>query len=298
MKKRLFFLPALGITFALLLVGTFLDLQVSQAVVVQGNYFTKIFAALSCVPAALTLGIASGLFTKLAREYYKKTYQKVLLIIFAVIFFVGSIYLAGDHIKSYHAFNLHGFYWYALGILVAVPGLLIGLFLFKHFESKTLLKNIIFVIAVAAFTCASIEVIKLLAPRVRYTTVMNLGVEYYRPWWKSNLTAEQLKAVKDFAALKGWGEEHKSFPSGHSNISLVSALILMYLPLMLKEKNLVKYQPLFFYGGFIYFLICASSRIVGGAHYLSDTMFAGTFALVVYLIANEIYIRKLDKEDK
>ena len=294
MQKRIYFLPAFIVVFTLLLIGTFLDLQISQAIAVNGNYFTKIFAAFANVPFSITLCVFAAFFFKLAREFYKKKWQKILLIVFSFIAVFSAIYLFGSGLTSYHAFCLDSKLWYLLGLVIVVPAFILGLYLYKYMNDKFLVRNIVIVLIATLFCVLTMEGLKMLAPRVRYTCVsqMKNGLNFYRPWYCPNLTEEEIKTVKDWATanpLMG-GEEHKSWPSGHSNIALTSSFILMFFPRMMKKDNLVKYQVYFFYGGFIYFLLIAFSRVFGGAHYLSDTMFSGTFAIMVYFIANEIYL--------
>ncbi|MCQ2753305.1 MAG: phosphatase PAP2 family protein [Bacilli bacterium] len=300
MKKRWYFLPAAMIVFTLFLVGTFLDLEISQALATDHlqNLFTKIFAFIACFPLAFMSAVTSGIIVKLLLKQYPIVWQRILLGVFSALCFAICVWLVGSNLTSYHAFCLDHPAWYLIGLLLAVPGFLLGYFAYQKITHPHLLRQIIFVMITLAFVAGAIEVMKMLAPRIRFTAVSQMedGLKYYRPWWNPSLTSEEIQIVREWAKanpLLG-GEEHKSFPSGHSAVAMASAFILMYLPLLINSQKLRRYQGVCFYAGFAYFLLCAFSRIYGGAHYLSDTMFAGLFALMVYFIANEIYLRKLE----
>jgi len=55
----------------------------------------------------------------------------------------------------------------------------------------------------------------------------------------------------------------------------------------------MKYQVLFFYIAFGWGLIVMFSRMLVGAHYLTDTCMGSLLAVVFFYIGNEVVIRKL-----
>ena len=85
-------------------------------------------------------------------------------------------------------------------------------------------------------------------------------------------------------------DDFKSFPSGHSGAGMILA---MSLPLMtyffpkLKGKNTI-----LFYVGVAYGLLMMFSRLLVGAHYLTDTCMGSLIVMVVFYVANEIMIRQ------
>ena len=301
MKNRLVFLPAAVIVLALLLVGTFFDLSISQNIVQINNLFSKVFAIFASLPATIASGVIVGFLIQLLIHQYSKIWSKILLALFALICLLLSVFIFGEAITSYHSFDLPRAY-FALGFVVTIPSAVLGYFLYRFTDNKTLLRNVIFLVVVLVIVSGSVEVIKHLVPRVRFTAVSQMpgGLDFYRPWYLSNLTNEQVAQVKEWVASHPTlgGEEHESFPSGHSAIALATILILIYLPRIFPRTRLLKYQWILFYCGFLHLLIVAFSRIYGGAHYLSDTMFSAFLGLIVYFIANEIYIRKIIREAK
>ena len=63
------------------------------------------------------------------------------------------------------------------------------------------------------------------------------------------------------------------------------------IPLM--NKKWMKYQTLFFYIAFGWGLIVMFSRMLVGAHYLTDTCMGSLLAVIFFYIGNEVVIRKL-----
>lgn len=85
-------------------------------------------------------------------------------------------------------------------------------------------------------------------------------------------------------------EEFKSFPSGHSGAGMILAMILPYLAYFFpKLKNR---QTLLFYGGALFGAVMMFSRLLVGAHYLTDTCMGSLILMVVFYVANEFAYRK------
>ena len=94
-------------------------------------------------------------------------------------------------------------------------------------------------------------------------------------------------------------EEFKSFPSGHVGASMVTCLFISILPLINKEYE--KYQIPLFYCFFAWSLLVAFSRMLVGAHFLSDVSMGGLIASTCMLINNEVLIvvnRKIEEKAK
>lgn len=296
MKNRLYFIPAAVIVVSLLFVGTFCDLQISQAIVHLDNPFSHFMAGFTVMPVSVVLGFILGtLFKMVTNKQYKKAWQNIILCVISFGLLIGGAYFLGDHFTSYHAYNiktLRPLLNIAFGLAMMIPGYILGYIFYDKMNHKHIFKTYILIVATVVFLIAFIEISKVLFPRVRYTSVVKLlneeGVNYFRPWYLTDFSLS-----KEFVTSKGLvsPEEIKSFPSGHSNMGIAATFTLMFIPKFfpkLKGKEVY-----FFYGGFLFFLLVAFSRIYIGAHYLSDTMFAGTVALLVYFISNEIYLRKI-----
>lgn len=113
-----------------------------------------------------------------------------------------------------------------------------------------------------------VQIMKLLTQRIRYTSLLNEGLENYSRWYASF----------------GPSTENNSFPSGHT------AMGWMLLPLIIAVKQLKWRNPLrilviifvFFVGIFV-----GISRIKVGAHFASDVLFSTGAAFVYTVILHQ-----------
>ena len=79
---------------------------------------------------------------------------------------------------------------------------------------------------------------------------------------------------------------NKSFPSGHTAGAGMSYL-LMLLPFIDKKRE--KYRAVYFWCPFIYTSAVALTRLVMGAHYLSDVAVGGVIAFSCVLVGIKVY---------
>jgi len=299
MKNRLYFIPVVIIVLTLFVVASIFDLQISTSIANNLNGFSKFFASIATLPVAIFFSFASASILKLTLTRYKNVRKlyKVFLFIYAIGLYVGSIALFGLTV-SRHAYTFNAGLGILVGFVSMSPIAYLTYRFFDKFDSPNLFKIIIFMSVVILFSQGSIEGFKIFVPRVRYLAVSEFGNSLYRPWYDPSISKE----VADF--IKAWGKERsyenciKSFPSGHSNFAFLSSFILLMLPSVFKLEKIEKYRHILFYCGIFYYFLIAFSRIYGGYHYLSDTMFSGLYSLGVVYIANEIYLRKIEKTFK
>lgn len=120
-----------------------------------------------------------------------------------------------------------------------------------------------------------IEAMKYLWGRVRFRDLLAAGsFDSFTPWYHPN-------------GING----NKSFPSGHTAGAGMSYL-MMLLPYMSKKWE--KKAQLCFWVPFVYTSIVAFTRLVMGAHYLSDVTMGGIVSFSIVLIAMKIYETKLN----
>lgn len=293
MKKRWFYIPAGAIILILLLVGTFCDLSISKAFANPSSFLAHLITGATGYPLAFAAAFFGTTFIKLAnKKEYDKTWQNVLLIVFGSIAILGSILVLGYPMTSYLAFKMNRLLSLPIGLLATIPGCIVGWMLFEKIYNKRFIQNVVFVAVTIGVILAISFLFKFVGPRARFTSVRELGDNYFRPWYLPNLTKEMLETLKNSSI---GSQEAQSFPSSHSATAFSITVILTAFPLF-NDKFKGK-EPILFFIGFTYFLLIALVRIRCGAHYLSDTMFAGMISLAIFIIANEIYIFK-EKEKK
>lgn len=291
MKNRLIFVPAATILLTLFIVGTFLDLQISQAFSNLNVNFPKYITGLSLFPLCIIIAFVGGSMVKvILSKRYKEIYKNILIGLFGLVCICFATYLFGKEMCSNLAFNLSKKYIVPIGICVSIPGGLCGYFLFKYVDQKAYMKKITYLSIVLFVSFGIVFVMKELAPRVRYSVVaLDGGDTLYRPWYKPDINKDVLDSIIKTSPL---GKEAiKSFPSGHSSNAMLVLMLINSLPLFIDRlKGKEKYL---FYIGFAYYCFIALMRLYAGAHYLSDVTFSALVALGVYYIGNEIYLRKL-----
>jgi len=292
MKNRLIFVPAAVILLTLFIVGTFLDLQISQGFSNLNAMFPKAMTGFALLPLCLMIAFVGGSMIKvIMSKRYKTWYQNTLVGLFGLVCICFATYLYGKEMCSLLAFNLAKKFIIPIGLCASIPGGLGGFFLFKYVDQKDYMKKIIYLSIILFISFGIVWVMKKLAPRVRYAVVAVNGDVLYRPWYKPDLTQELVDSI---IKSSSFGKEAtQSFPSGHSSSAMLTLMLINSLPMFInKLKGKEKYL---FYIGFAYYCFIALMRLYAGAHYLTDITFSGLVALSVYFIGNEIYLRKLSK---
>ncbi len=143
-------------------------------------------------------------------------------------------------------------------------------------------------IALAVFLIIFIEMIlvnliKVPWGRARMRLVANDPRAYFMPWWQAG---GPLKAELTAAGVAG--EEFKSFPSGHTANATVM-LLAGLLPLLRPQWAHRKHLLLGF--GLVWTGLVAFSRIIMGAHYLTDTVVGAAIGFTVYCLVCRLLLR-------
>ena len=81
----------------------------------------------------------------------------------------------------------------------------------------------------------------------------------------------------------------KSFPSGHT-FSAAVIYSLLCLPSLFDKLNKPWIKALFYVGTIGYTAFVAISRILVGAHYMSDVLMGGTIAFVAAMLGKEMFV--------
>ena len=293
-KMRLPLIITLGLFIILLILGSFLDLKISNAIASSTNNFGLAISILAPTVGFGGMCILGGGFIAFAIKGDYKTLYKVCFIILAIALYAGSIVFAGGEY-----FGLNGFYkalpeW--AGYLICALPLLgfecLGYFLFKDNQNKNLwIVFIILIIAGAIALGGFCTVFKSIFHRPRYRILSQYEIEFHS-WW------QRCKNYKELMANYNIDKENfKSFPSGHT--TEIAMLLLPLIALPLANKKYEKIQLPLFFVTFGLILLVGFSRILCGAHFLSDVSMGALLMVLFTLIANEIIIRnkKLQLDD-
>ena len=316
---------------ALIAIASVFDFQVSQILTKNalkpGDYISNdlygvVGEAVGTSPIYIVLAVCTAIMCWFfARMYDKKWWSVTLAVVFAVAGAVAWWFYLKDTFKYVleHAAAQVGSTAGAVvyefrhdGAVMAIEWLIaltfqaLNIFAFKNLKPETLKKLIWWVIAVvSAVVVANILIMIIKDPvgRMRYRAInSDVGqllidtnvVQGYTPWYISSgqPTDDIIKMFTD--VYPGASDAFKSFPSGHTCAAGMSYALIM-LPDVIdfkSEKSKKGVKIACWIIPIAITMLVAISRIVVGAHYMSDVTFGGTLAFVCMIIAREIFVCK------
>lgn len=316
---------------ALIAIASVFDFQVSQILtknaLKSGEYISNdlygvVGEAVGTSPIYIVLAVCTAILCWFfARMYDQKWWGVTLAVVFAVAGAVAWWFYLKDTFKYVleHAAAQVGSTAGAVvyefrhdGAVMAIEWLIaltiqaLNILAFKNLKTETLKKLIWWVIAVvSAVVVANILIMIIKDPvgRMRYRAInSDVGqllidtnvVQGYTPWYISNgqPTDDIIKMFTD--VYPGASDAFKSFPSGHTCAAGMSYALIM-LPDVIdfkSEKSKKGVKIACWIIPIAITMLVAISRIVVGAHYMSDVTFGGTLAFVCMIIAREIFVCK------
>lgn len=241
----------------LLIVATFFDLEINHALYNSQSIFAIIFDYVGEMPIYLGLPFCFGIIF----AYYKhKTKPLHIMISFAcVIITTASMYIFIDRFFTLPLIAL---------IIITLSLSALTLYLMTKINPKLLERLYKFACFAALVLISSLllnQVVKFIWGRFRYRDLYKAdNFMRFTPWYLPQ-------------GING----NESFPSGHTNSATTTLLILT----LLKQFNTSKKSQIIAKVLVITFIICtAFSRIIYGAHYLSDVVVGFALCYGVYLV--------------
>lgn len=294
-KMRLPLIIAFAITIVGFVLGSFLDLNISQAIASSTNGFGLAISAISPTIAFVCFCIFGGGLVGLGMQKDRKAWARVLMIIGALAVYGVSVYLAGNEY-----FGVNGFYKAApkfVGHLIAaVPlagGCFIGFRLFKdNKDPYAWVIIVIYIVVIALLLVGPAMTMKNIMHRPRYRVIAATDIQFHA-WWQRCSNYSELMST--YGLTK---EEFSSFPSGHASMAsftLVTATILPFVCPKLRKAQI----PLFI-GAMAFCLLLAFARILAAAHFLSDVSAGLLISVLLTFIANEaiIHVKRFHKQEE
>lgn len=292
-KGVLFFVVSLIIVLLFLFIlGTFFDLKLSLLVYNKNSIYGIIGASFGELPAWFMLSIAGVIVYKISKFINIKQ-KKILCIAFSVILLTMSfllIYYSESVIYNGLATYLNT--W--LRLLIAF--LLFVFFVFFSFKvidinDKYILIKIAFIILLTIIVQIVLTtLLKYIWSRPRFRLIA-LGSENYdvydlfRSWYQPG------KGLAGKVFADEASEQFKSFPSGHTSSAACSFLFFFIPSLNIRLRNSVKYRIISLIIAVIFTFVIAYSRIVYGAHYLTDVSFG--FFITIFAILLSVLLEKV-----
>ena len=305
--------------FAVLWIATLYDFKISAAIAqlngknyYSDNFFGRFFETFGETPDYLFLGVSGGLILRALPEKISK--GKILVLTeLALIAFIIAVYsymakkvigYISSHVESVDAFfDGKAKIWgvaLVFGLAMSAATLLLTSKVKDEKLSGLFLWALLVLFAVA-ISQGVVQGIKPFVSRMRYRAIYVLNengrgdLANFTEWYVWN----GRKTVSPEMLALGIGKDaYKSFPSGHTCGGAI-VFTLAFLPEFLKtEENLRrKYSIIIWVVTTVFVVVLAYSRILMGAHYLSDVLFGGYVAYIATLISKKI-VKTLAKKFK
>ncbi|MBR6874400.1 MAG: phosphatase PAP2 family protein [Ruminococcus sp.] len=271
----------------LLLLGTSFDRSISDSLYSDNNLFCHVMALIGPMPAFfVTIPLSGALVQRSLASHFGKGIKLLLtagaVLLTAVLSYYGAkAFTSSDCLDSlYPAAKNNMALIIPIAVCVFMPLGFLGFKLAAKNTDTLLVRRIAMVLVAICIAYAVQEILKGVMRRPRYRTVLKGfdGVGFV-PWY------EKFPYTKDLPAALGIAkEEFASYPSGHSMMSMTSFIGLPALAMIVpafKGKEI----PLALCG-FAYSATVMFSRILAGAHYLSDVASSG----IIMLITSALYL--------
>ena len=255
----LFYLLAAGALVAV----AFTDLKLDIALNNTSDFISNWFARTGEMPAYCLLLLTSALLSKLLPRPWMRIAAAVACVGCGVYF---GLYVA-------RRFFLEDAFRTGCGILYGAGFALVLLLAFRFISvpeplRKPLICMAVIALAVCAVESGLITLMKEVWGRVRFRD-LDGAYSQFTAWYHPN-------------GVNG----NRSFPSGHTGSAGMSYL-LMLLPFVSDFWR--RHRHLAFWLAFCYTTAVAFTRLVMGAHYLSDVTVGGTIAFSCVLIGIKVY---------
>lgn len=261
------------ILFALLMgAASVWDLQIDTILNNTSSVVAVWFDKTGEMPASLLITAAAGFIVRCSEKIWVKIPGSVAVL--AAGGYFGMWF--GERLFTDNEFQLPFSIIFGIGFGAAV------LFTLHFVAIPESAKKPLTVIAVLGLCAAGLETLtvsgmKALWGRVRFRE-LDGNFSQFTPWY----------------VINGCTGSH-SFPSGHTGSAGMSFLVML-LPSVSEKCR--KYKSALFFTAFFYTSVVAFTRLVMGAHYLSDVAFGGMISFTCTVAAAAVYEKVLTKKLK
>jgi membrane-associated phospholipid phosphatase len=283
--KHLAILNVIMIVFyaVLLFVSSFYDEKISEALYDPHSLVAMFISSIGAYPFfAFSVLFGGCLYERCLHSNLNKTIKYILcglliLVITAVGFIGAGALVDRDSLGYiYPQLNRNIPVILCISLVSIFPLAYSGFRLSKNVADEKLLKRVISMLLIFVIAYVLLQIGKHIFHRPRYRLTLQ-GFEGigFVPWFKPFPAYQDY--IEQFGIDKG---EFRSFPSGHSILSscvVIALESLSFIFLKLRDKQL-----LFGLLGFGFSFIIIFSRVILGAHYLSDV---STGALIVSVLS-------------
>lgn len=262
------------ITAIALITALFVDLKLDIFLNNPNDLFSIWFQWTGETPGRILVAIAGAVLF----YTYKNRFEQIIGFILAI---GGGLYFGDYYFGRYFfqglsediATSFDKLYGLGIGVICLVVGYFIKI---PEDKRDIIRKTAIVGIIALLVQVVAIEGVKYLWGRVRFRDLLKAGsYDAFTSWLHPN-------------GING----NKSFPSGHTAGAGMSYL-MMFLPYI--SDKLKKHPTVCFIVPFVYTSIVAYTRLVMGAHYLSDVAMGGAISFTIVIVAMKIFEKRIIK---
>lgn len=272
MKKLMGFTLAIVVILAVLAVGD-LDYTISKNLINRDSLFGEFFNVLGEIPANLGLLIGTTLLfgsrkrgSKLGTAI-KAVFAIPFMFLFAEFTIIGSVRYVFEFSEG--GFPKWAFVLSAFGGFLLFAAAIISLFKVKPETFQKWRKHGLILLLLVIFEIFVVNVLKIIWARPRMRSIST--IEQFKHWYEINGPLNS--------------EEYKSFPSGHTANAFVMLAYTLFIPE--NHKQLMRNFTIF---AILWGVCTAISRVILGAHFLSDVFVGGYVTVVVFYVLSKFII--------
>ena len=298
----------------LLLAATFFDLKINDILTSSslsahtyltndafGASFEAVGDSAHYIMFALAFSILFAYFTRFLKGAFRYIlgFAMIACDMAAYIVWMNSVFdYLKEHLTLRPDYELHeGAYLYVIAAFIAAVLTALSLLAVKNFSDEDVRKLFRFSIATLVVCIIPTVIVNLgvkgYVGRIRYRA-MNMypddervGFAAFTRWFE---VRGQWLSKDEMLTLFGTKDALKSFPSGHTCSAGVSYSLIMLIDALGIEKKRTK--VILWICPVIYTGTVAVSRMVCGAHFMSDVLVGGTLSFVTMILAREFIVNR------
>jgi len=276
----------------LLVVGTFADYQIAQAIYTPDNPLVIFVSSLGLFPLAYPVCLFLGVLAQRSLASQKSRVLciagVVLCVALAMLFgalITRAVLSIRDGFGGVVGYEPSNSVRMGIGAVIGVALCALGFNAGKANDAKDLARRMLMVVVVLVASFLLVEVVKNLMsrPRPRLLFAGYEGIEFC-PWYNYFSGAEDFMATYDIEK-----DAFKSFPSGHS--LQAAALLAAFYGLSLVYPGLRQKLGIILAVEIVFALVIMSCRMILGAHFLSDVSMGAVVSVVAFFIIMALHKR-------
>lgn len=273
-KKLVFFTAAVAFILGILAVGN-LDYTISKALIDRTSLFGEVFNLFGELPASLGLLIGTAILFGTRRKDVK--WRSVLSGIIGLVFMAMFAYLASFGTLRYlYEFSETGMPGSikALSLVIALLLVVVAIVGVNKIGEERLIRfrtHAMVLIALVVTEMILVNVLKIIWARPRMRSIES--IEQFKYWYQINGPMNS--------------EEFKSFPSGHTANGFVMLAYTMFIAAANK-----RWTTWAIAGATVWGVMVALSRVIMGAHFLSDVVVGGYVTILLFYVLRILVLKK------